>query len=119
MCFSPLTKEHVLSDWHCVCCLIEVIYVFSFPVSNPLYPPRAGRRAIILQISFPHAMLQVNLVYPISFFVICGFLVVLPVYVTPMLVAVDLLILLIGVIVYLLFIRWRRKPAAVQKFLRK
>ena len=29
--------------------------IFSFPVSNPLYPPRAGRRAIILQISFPHA----------------------------------------------------------------
>ena len=62
---------------------------------------------------------KVNLVYPISFFVICGFLVVLPVYVTPMLVAVDLLILLIGVIVYFIFIRWKRKPVAVQKFLRK
>ena len=57
-------------------------------------------------------MLQVNLVYPISFFVICGFLVVLPVYDAPLLVAVDLLILLVGVLVYLVFIRWKRKPAA-------
>ena len=62
---------------------------------------------------------QVNLVFPISFFVICGFLVVLPVYVTPVLVAVDLLILFVGVLVYLVFIRWKRKPAAVQRFLRK
>ena len=60
-----------------------------------------------------------NLVFPISFFVICGFLVVLPVYVTPVLVAVDLLILFVGVLVYLVFIRWKRKPAAVQRFLRK
>merc|ERR1712117_697234 len=50
--------------------------------------------------------IKVNLGFPISFFVICVFLVVLPVYVTPMLVAVDLL-----------FIRWRRKPKAVGKML--
>ena len=60
-----------------------------------------------------------NLGFPISFFVICMFLVVLPVYVTPMLVAVDLLILLVGVAVYLLFIRWRRKPATVEMMLRE
>ena len=60
-----------------------------------------------------------NLFYPISFFLLCGFLVVLPVFDAPLLVAVDLLILLVGVLVYLVFIRWKRKPAAAQKFLRE
>ena len=78
--------------------------------------PNTYKLVIANAILFP---LQVNLGFPISFFVICVFLVVLPVYVTPMLVAVDLLILLVGVAVYLLFIRWRRKPAAVEKMLRK
>ena len=77
--------------------------------------PNTYKLVIVNAILFP---LQVNLGFPISFFVICVFLVVLPVYVTPMLVAVDLLILLVGVAVYLLFIRWRRKPKAVEKMLR-
>jgi hypothetical protein len=59
----------------------------------------------------------VNLILPISFFVICGFLVVLPVFVTPMLVVVDCLILFVGVIFYLVFIRWKSKPEVVRKML--
>ncbi len=60
-----------------------------------------------------------NLVYPISFFIICGFLVILPVYVTPMLVAVDVGILVAGVAVYLVFIYWQKKPPIIKRFLRK
>ena len=62
---------------------------------------------------------QVNLVYPVSFFCICGFLVLLPVYVSPMLVGVDMLILFVGVIFYFVFIYWKNKPAVVRKMLRK
>ena len=60
-----------------------------------------------------------NLIYPVSFFFICGFLVVLPVYVSPALVGVDMLILAVGVVFYFVFIYWKNKPAIVKKFLSK
>ena len=60
-----------------------------------------------------------NLIFPILFSLICGFLVIFPVYDSPLLVGVDLAILGVGVIVYLIFIKWQNKPEFVQKLLCK
>lgn len=60
-----------------------------------------------------------NLVYPIAFSVICGFLVVLPAYETPFLVLVDVLILAVGVVFYFVFVYWRKKPAFLARALRE
>ena len=47
----------------------------------------------------------------------CGFLVVLPVMVTPMLVAVDVVILLVGVAFYYVFVAWKSKPQFLRRIL--
>ena len=60
-----------------------------------------------------------NLVYPITFFITCGFLVILPVFDTPELVAIDVAILAVGVIFYMVFIYWQSKPDWLRKFLCK
>lgn len=62
---------------------------------------------------------QVCLLYPLTFFVVCGFLVVFPVYVSPELVGVDIVILIVGVLFYLVFIRWTNKPEVFKKVLSK
>ena len=54
-----------------------------------------------------------------GFFIICGFLVVFPIYDTPQIVAIDVLVLIVGVIVYFVFIRWKNKPTLLKKILSK
>lgn len=54
--------------------------------------------------------IKVNIVFPILFFIICGFLVIMPVFEEPHVVGIGLAIILSGVPVYAVFIGWRSKP---------
>jgi len=54
--------------------------------------------------------IKVNICLPVLFFLICGFLVVLPVFEEPQVVGVGLAIILSGIPVYLITIRWSNKP---------
>lgn len=63
--------------------------------------------------------IKVHLFYPIVFLVLCGFLVLLPVYVSPVLVGVDIMILIVGSFFYLIFIKWKSKPRWFVRFFSK
>jgi len=64
-----------------------------------------------------HRPIKVSLVVPITFLLICTFLVFLPLYVRPVEVGMGLLITAAGVPVYMAAIRWRTKPKWFQNFL--
>jgi hypothetical protein len=51
--------------------------------------------------------------------IICVFLVILPILVTPKLVGVDLALLLAGVVVYFVFIKWKTKPVWLKRIFRE
>ena len=53
---------------------------------------------------------QVNIIFPIIFFIICLFLVTLPFYVSPWEVGIGLGLIISGIPVYLIFIYWKDKP---------
>jgi len=61
--------------------------------------------------------IKVSLVFPITFLVICTFLVFMPLYVRPLEVGLGLLITVGGIPVYLLGVRWRTKPQWVRNSL--
>jgi len=61
--------------------------------------------------------IRVSLGIPITFLLICTFLVFLPLYVRPLEVGMGLLITACGVPVYLVTIRWRDKPLWFQNLL--
>ncbi|XP_054282679.1 Y+L amino acid transporter 2 [Macrosteles quadrilineatus] len=65
-----------------------------------------------LRLKRPNAKrpIKVNILLPITFFIICAFLVVLPCYVKPWEVGVGIIIILSGIPVYLIFIHWKNKP---------
>ena len=54
--------------------------------------------------------IKVNIIIPILFLIICGFLVLLPVYVRPYEVGAGIAITLTGVPVYCLTVLWKNKP---------
>jgi len=54
--------------------------------------------------------IQVNIIFPIIFFIICLFLVTLPFYVSPWEVGIGLGLIISGIPVYLIFIYWKDKP---------
>ncbi|XP_056639580.1 large neutral amino acids transporter small subunit 1 [Diorhabda sublineata] len=60
----------------------------------------------------PEAMrpIKINLILPITFFVICTFLVTFPCYVSPMEVGIGVAFILCGIPVYVITIGWRNKP---------
>ena len=60
---------------------------------------------------------QVNIIYPITFLVVCLFLVVLPIIDDPQLVGVALAIILGGIPVYFIFIYWKSKPEWLQNII--
>ncbi|XP_071626794.1 Y+L amino acid transporter 2 isoform X1 [Temnothorax longispinosus] len=60
---------------------------------------------------FAYFILQVSIILPIIFFIICAFLVTLPCYVSPWEVGVGIIIILSGIPVYCIFIDWKSKPA--------
>ena len=53
--------------------------------------------------------IRVNIVFPIIFFLICGFLVLMPVFEEPQVVGVGLAIIISGVPIFILFITHRSK----------
>eukprot|EP00092_Neocalanus_flemingeri_P027459 GFUD01029780.1.p1 GENE.GFUD01029780.1~~GFUD01029780.1.p1 ORF type:complete len:494 (+),score=47.05 GFUD01029780.1:255-1736(+) len=59
--------------------------------------------------------IKVNLILPILFFLICGFLVVMPIFEEPEVVGIGLAIILSGVPVYVLFIGWTNRPIWLNK----
>ncbi|KAA0199054.1 hypothetical protein HAZT_HAZT001200 [Hyalella azteca] len=60
--------------------------------------------------------IKINLVIPIVFLLVCGFLVFLPIYVRPWEVGMGLFITATGVPAYLVGVRWKNKPAAFTRF---
>ncbi|XP_018025153.1 Y+L amino acid transporter 2-like [Hyalella azteca] len=63
--------------------------------------------------------IKINLVIPIVFLLVCGFLVFLPIYVRPWEVGMGLFITATGVPAYLVGVRWKNKPAAFTRFSEK
>ena len=59
--------------------------------------------------------IKVNLILPIFFFVVCTFLVLLPVFEKPVETGISALITLTGIPVYLATIAWKNKPALYNK----
>ncbi|CAH0393815.1 unnamed protein product [Bemisia tabaci] len=66
-----------------------------------------------LRVKRPNAQrpIKVNIILPLIFFVICSFLVVLPIFVTPVEVGVGLAFIFSGIPIYLIFIYWEQKPS--------
>ncbi|XP_050309562.1 large neutral amino acids transporter small subunit 1 [Anthonomus grandis grandis] len=59
--------------------------------------------------------IKVNYILPITFFVICVFLVIFPCYESPVEVGVATAIILLGIPVYMVTIWWQNKPKWLQK----
>lgn len=59
--------------------------------------------------------IKVNICLPIFFFVVCTFLVLLPVFEKPVETGISALITLTGIPVYLATIAWKNKPALYNK----
>jgi len=59
--------------------------------------------------------IKVNIIFPVVFFLTCGFLVVMPVFEEPHVVGVGLAIIASGIPVYAVFIGWTSKPAWLRK----
>lgn len=63
--------------------------------------------------------LQFSLAIPITFFVICLFLLVVPLFAAPYDTGIGLAIVLSGVPVYWLGVMWKNKPKAFQNLMSK
>ncbi|XP_042241847.1 Y+L amino acid transporter 2-like [Homarus americanus] len=61
--------------------------------------------------------IKVNIIVPIVFLMICGFLVFLPLYVRPLEVGMGILITASGIPAYLICIYWKDKPAIITRAL--
>ena len=59
--------------------------------------------------------IKVNIIFPILFFLICGFLVIMPIFEEPEVVGVGLAIIASGVPVYLFFIKLRNRLTILDK----
>lgn len=62
-----------------------------------------------------HRPIKVNIVLPVLFFVICGFLVISPCYVSPLEVSVGLCFITLGIPVYFITIAWKTKPKWLER----
>ncbi len=82
-------------------------------------PVKVTDNIFLTRLFLTNCILQVNLFFPLTFFLVCGFLVIFPIYTSPELVGVDLVILAIGVVVYLVFIRWTSKPKFIRQIMCK
>ncbi|XP_053204866.1 Y+L amino acid transporter 2-like [Panonychus citri] len=61
--------------------------------------------------------IKVNLIWPIVFFVVCLFLVLLPTYTKPVETGIAALITLMGIPVYMITIYWQNKPTIYKNFI--
>jgi len=55
--------------------------------------------------------IKVNIVLPIVFFIVCSFLILMPIFEEPEVVGIGLGLIFSGVLIYLLFIYWTNRPA--------
>jgi len=55
--------------------------------------------------------IKVNIVLPIVFFIVCSFLILMPIFEEPEVVGIGLGLIFSGVPIYLLFIYWTNRPA--------
>ncbi|CAE1174590.1 Large neutral amino acids transporter small subunit 2,Asc-type amino acid transporter 1,Y+L amino acid transporter 1,Cystine/glutamate transporter,Large neutral amino acids transporter small subunit 1,Y+L amino acid transporter 2,b(0,+)-type amino acid transporter 1 [Acanthosepion pharaonis] len=63
--------------------------------------------------------IKVNLIWPILYTIGSIFLVILPIYAKPVETGIGCLIIASGIPVYLIFVTWKKKPAALQRFFDK
>ncbi|KAL5012570.1 hypothetical protein ScPMuIL_011121 [Solemya velum] len=63
--------------------------------------------------------IKVALVWPIIYVTVSVFLVILPLYASPVETGIGILIILSGVPVYVIFVYWQNKPTAVNNFVDK
>ncbi|KAF7491876.1 Large neutral amino acids transporter small subunit 2 [Sarcoptes scabiei] len=61
--------------------------------------------------------IKVNIVFPIIFFLICLFLVILPFYVNPIETIIGITITLSGIPIYFLTVNWHSKPDLYNRFI--
>ena len=75
---------------------------------------------LVLRVRSPdlHRPIKVHILLPLIFFVICAFLVVLPVLEEPVLVGYSLAIITSGLPVYAVFIGWKSRPAWLSRFIK-
>ena len=66
-----------------------------------------------------YEQLQVNIILPVLYLLICAFLVVLPLSTTPRLVGVAMVIICAGIPVYIVCIYWKGKPRWIRKLTRE
>jgi amino acid transporter len=59
--------------------------------------------------------IKVHIILPIFFFIVCGFLVLLPVFEQPFETGISALITLTGIPIYYITIGWKNKPAAYER----
>ncbi|GBN34210.1 Large neutral amino acids transporter small subunit 1 [Araneus ventricosus] len=63
--------------------------------------------------------IKVNLILPVTFLLVCGFLVTFPFYVSPWETGMGIAITLTGIPVYMVTIYWRNKPKFYKKSIGK
>ncbi|KAF8792845.1 Large neutral amino acids transporter small like protein [Argiope bruennichi] len=67
----------------------------------------------------PSLVFLVNLILPVTFLLVCGFLVTFPFYVSPWETGMGIAITLTGIPVYMITIYWRNKPKFYKKAIGK
>lgn len=81
--------------------------------------PRPIKVKFVVTVNFAASLdkffLQLNLIIPITFFLMCIFLVVLPFFISALEVMMSLIILLSGVPVYYVGVYWENKPKPLLK----
>ncbi|XP_022235558.1 Y+L amino acid transporter 1-like, partial [Limulus polyphemus] len=72
-----------------------------------------------MRIKYPHLErpIKLNILVPIVFLLICGFLVFLPFYVNPWDTGMSLVLTLSGVPVYYLTVKWEKKPLLYRRII--
>ncbi|ODN06060.1 Y+L amino acid transporter 2 [Orchesella cincta] len=96
----------------------QLIELYSFVYSLVSLAVAAG--LIYLRWTKPdlHRPMKVSLFFPISFGIICLFLIILPLYVDPIKQIIAIAILLTGLPVHYFFVKKRGLPAAIDDFTR-
>lgn len=91
---------------------MSVAGVLYFRYTRPdMYRPiKVSFSSLNLRNSLKIPKFQVNLFFPITFVIICAFLIIVPVYVAPYECGMGLLITLAGIPIYYVGVQWKDKP---------
>uniref|UniRef100_A0A1B6D737 Amino acid permease/ SLC12A domain-containing protein n=1 Tax=Clastoptera arizonana TaxID=38151 RepID=A0A1B6D737_9HEMI len=112
--FTPVPSLVFLCILTVALLFIKDIYVLINYVSfvESLFTLISVSGLLWLRLKRPNAQrpIKVSIILPLIFFIICAFLVTLPCYVRPWEVGVGLVIILSGIPVYCVFIKWQNKP---------